>query len=186
MSMYNDIVWRERGNKENCIANSFKIAEYARRFPQGRWSFRVPGCEKKWYGTHTHKLDGEWDKTAEGMMLNFAENGHPVFRATSALERGDLKSKGKGTKSIHFNGSDETVELILPTVISVNQLSIYGEVADLCKESARDSPRAGKPAANENLESMVVPTEFPPADRISQTDAEVQRKLLREYEQKFA
>ena len=38
-------------------------------------------------------------------MLHFAEVGHPVFRATSALERGELKSKGKGKKSIHFNGT---------------------------------------------------------------------------------
>ena len=27
-------------------------------------------------------------------------------------------------KSFHFNGIDETIELILPTVISVNQLSM--------------------------------------------------------------
>ena len=40
-------------------------------------------------------------------MLNFAESGHPVFRASSALKRGELKSKGKGVKSIHLNGSDE-------------------------------------------------------------------------------
>ena len=42
-------------------------------------------------------------------------------------------------KSVQFRGSDVTIELILRTVISVNQLSIYGGVADLCKESARDS-----------------------------------------------
>ena len=33
---------------------------------------------------------------------------------------------------------------------------------------------------------MVIPTEFQTAKPISQTDAEVQRNLLREYEQKFA
>ena len=33
---------------------------------------------------------------------------------------------------------------------------------------------------------MVMPTEFPTANPVSQTDAEVQGKLLREYEQKFA
>ena len=65
-----DIVWRERGNRENCVANSFKIREYVRKIQQGRWSFLVAGCEKKWHGTHTHKPDGEWDKTAEGMMLD--------------------------------------------------------------------------------------------------------------------
>ena len=70
-------------------------------------------------------------KTAEVMMFIFAESGHPVFRATSALERGELKSKGGGKKSIRFNGSEETVELILRTVISVNQLRIYGAFADL-------------------------------------------------------
>ena len=89
-------------------------------------------------------------------------------------------------KSIHFNGSDETIELILCTVVSVNQLSIYGAVADLCKESARDSPSAGKPPEDENLQSMVVPTEFPNANTISQTVVDVQGNLLREYEQKFA
>ena len=68
------------------------------------------------------------------MMPNFAESQHPVFRATSALGRGELKSKGVGKKAIHYNGSEETVELILRTVNSVNQLSIYGAAADLCKE----------------------------------------------------
>ena len=86
-----------------------------------------------------------------------------------------MKRHGKGVKSIHFNGSDETIELILRTVISVNQLSVYGAVAELCKELARDSSGARKPAANDHLESMVIPTEFLTANPISQTDAEVQR-----------
>ena len=120
------------------------------------------------------------------MMLNSAESGHPVFRAGSASERGELKSKGKGVKSIHFNGSDDTIEFILRTVISVNQLSVHGAVADLCRELARNSRGTGKPAANENVESMVIPTVFPIANPTAQTDAEVQGNLLREYEQNFA
>ena len=91
MSMYNDIDWRSRGKKENCIANALRVTEYARRFTQGHWSFLGPGSEKKWCGTHVNKPDGEWDKTAEGIMLNFAESGHPVFRARSALEREEFK-----------------------------------------------------------------------------------------------
>ena len=85
-------------------------------------------------------------------MLNFAESGHPIFRATNGLERGELKSKGKGMKAIHFNGSEETVELILRTVTSVNQPSVYGAVADLCGELARDSRGTGKPGVTGNLE----------------------------------
>ena len=61
--------------------------EYARRFTQGRWSFPGPGSDKDWYETHVSKPGGQWNKTAEVMMSNFAESGHPVFRATSALGR---------------------------------------------------------------------------------------------------
>ena len=132
MSMYNDIVLGERGKTEKCVKNCITVANYACKFLSGHWSCWGPGLEKKWYGTYPAKWNGEWDKTAEVMMLYLhSESCHPIFRATSALERGEVRSKGKGNKSIHFNGSDEHIELILRTVISVNQLRIYGAVADL-------------------------------------------------------
>ena len=91
--------------------------------------------------------------------------------------------------SIHFNGSDETVEVILRTVISVNQLSIYGSVSDMCGELAweisRHSKGTDKLVAPENPETMVMPPEMSTTNQTSQTDAEVQGNLLREYEQKF-
>ena len=40
--------------------------------------------------------ENEWDRVAELMMIKFSESGHPVFRATSPLSRGTLKSKGGG------------------------------------------------------------------------------------------
>ena len=85
--------------------------------------------------------------------------------------------------SVHFNGSEETIGLILRTIISVNQLRIYGAVADLCKELSKDSEVAGKLAANEDLESMEIPTELPAAD--PHTIAELQENLLQDYEHKF-
>ena len=83
--MYNDIVWGEKENKELCIASSLNVAEYARGFAHGRWSFLGPGSETKWYGTHTYKPNGEWDNVAQIMMINFCESGHPVFRGSSAF-----------------------------------------------------------------------------------------------------
>ena len=81
--MYNDIIWGERGKTGKCEINSVTVANYARRFMLGRWSFLGAGSEKKNYGTYSVKPDGDWDKTAELRMLNFAESGHPVFRATA-------------------------------------------------------------------------------------------------------
>ena len=59
MSMYNDIIWREQGRTEKCDTNSVAVANYARRFPLGRWSFLGPGSEKKCYGTYSDKPDGK-------------------------------------------------------------------------------------------------------------------------------
>ena len=88
------LIGQKRRNKENCIAKALRVTEYVRRFTRRHWSLLGPGSEKKRYGTHVNKPDGEWEKIAEGMMLNFTESGHPVFCACSALERGELKSKG--------------------------------------------------------------------------------------------
>ena len=63
-------------------------AAHANKSPQGCWSFLGLACGEKWYGTHVSKPNGGWNKTAIVMMLNFVESGHPVFRATSASERG--------------------------------------------------------------------------------------------------
>ena len=67
----------------------------------------------------TMKDLGEWDKVAELMMIKFGESGHPVFRATSPLSRGTLKSKGGGHLSIHFCPDGDTIETVFRTIISV-------------------------------------------------------------------
>ena len=73
------------------------------------------------------------------MMLEFAESGHPIFRATSPLSRGRLKSKGHGKLSIHYCADLETIETIFRIIISVNQLSLYGAVAEMCEEIRKPS-----------------------------------------------
>ena len=108
-SMYNDIVWRDPKNEKVCVANSTLVAEFAKKFSLGHWSFFGSGSGTKWNATDTFKPGGERDRVAELMMVNLSESGHPIFRATSALERGTLKSKGGGKLSIHFCGDYDTV-----------------------------------------------------------------------------
>ena len=106
---------------------------FARRFGIGQWSFIGPGSEKKWYPSE-NSPQGVWDHVAEDMLLKIAESGHPIFRATTPLSRGKLKSKGKGKVSIHFSADPDTVDIIYRIILSVNQLSIYGTVAAICDE----------------------------------------------------
>ena len=65
------------------------------------------------------------------MELNFADSGHPVFQASSALDPGFLNKKG-GTYSNHSNGDTSSAELSFRTIKSANELSIYGTVVDWC------------------------------------------------------
>ena len=54
------------------------------------------------------------------MLLEFAESGCPIFRATTPLSRGHFKSKGRGKLSIHFAVDLETVETTFRIIVSAN------------------------------------------------------------------
>ena len=68
------------------------------------------------------------------MLLEFAESGHPIFRATTPLSRSILKSKRHGKLSIHFTADNPTIDTVFRIIISANQLSVYGAVANICEE----------------------------------------------------
>ena len=79
------------------------------------------------------------------MLLEFAESGHPTFRATTPLSRGILKSKGRGKLSIHFAADQDTIDTIYRIILSDNQLSVYGTVAAVCEEFEGHQDRSGEP-----------------------------------------
>ena len=134
MSMFNDISCGTKDNEEECVANAKVVSLYAKKFGIGQWSFIGPGSEKKWYSMEENSPQGIWDNIADAMLLEFAESGHPVFRTTTPLSRGILKSKGHGQLSIHYCADQKTIETILRIIAFANQLSLYGAVANMCGE----------------------------------------------------
>ena len=158
MSMFNDISWGSKDNKIECESNAQLVSLFARRFGAGQWSFLGPGSEKKWYSISEDSPQGEWDKMAEKMMVTLAESGHPVFRATSPLSRGQLKSKGGGKLSIHYCADQDTITTVFRTITSVNQLSLYGAVAEMCEEYESFHDRTGKPVVGGQSSSSFVPS----------------------------
>ena len=102
MSMFNDISWGSKDNEKECESSAQLVSLYAKTILPGQWSFLGPGSEKKWFSTHEYIPQGEWDRVAEQIMITFAESRHPIFRSTSPLSRGVLRSKGGGKLSIHF------------------------------------------------------------------------------------
>ena len=145
MSMFNDISCGSKDNEEECLANAKLVSLHARRFGKGQWSFIGPGSEKKWYPISEDSPQGVCDNIAERTLVEFAESGCPIFRATSPLSRGQLKSKGNGKLSIHYAADFETVETIFRIIVSANQLSLYGAVTEICEEYESLHERTGRP-----------------------------------------
>ena len=92
--------------------------------------------------------------------------------------------------SIHFCGDDDTAELVLRTIISVNQLSVYGAVADMCDELAwriyGHSECTRKLVAQDNSETTVIPTELTTTNKSPRANGTAQGNLLQNYKQIFA
>ena len=183
MSMFNDISWGSEDNEQECESSAQLVSNYAKRFPPGRWSFLGRGSEKKWYSTHGSRPQGEWDRVAELMMLKFGESKHPVFRSTSPLSRGVLKSKGGGKLSIHFCADEGTIETVFRTIISVNQLSIYGAVSDLCDECKSCHVRTGRLVLVGQSDPLFVPTSVMKTST-PLTDDPAEEDLLQKYQER--
>ena len=89
----------------------------------------------EWYSALECKPQGEWDRVAELMMLKFGESKHPVFRSTSPLSRGVLKSKGGGKLSIHFCADEGTMKLFLAHLFLFIS-SVFTEQSQICVTNA--------------------------------------------------
>ena len=152
MSMYNDIDWTRKDNREVCLNNSSNFAEYAKNCSKDIEQFSdldVKSCgtprftiKQMDYGTQLRKLC--WIP-AKRAVIRCSEE-------TCPLPRAPLKSKGGRKTSINFDADPHTAELLLLTIVSVNQLSIYGAVADWCQEltqraEAHLSQSTGRPVA---------------------------------------
>ena len=151
MSMFNDIEWKK--NDEKYISNAEEVRNYAMKYLQGHWTFLGPGSDEKWYGD-SHDQKRQWNCTANKMVQQFKETGHPVFKS-SALSRGILKQR-KGRCTIHFNGVSINTELLFRTVHSVNQLSVHGAVANWCDQFAMTEEEKGRVGIIVNNETLTM------------------------------
>ena len=119
-------------------------------------------------------------------MIKFGESGHTVFRATSPLSRGTLKSKGGGKLSTHFCADGWTIETVLRTIISVNQLSLYGAVSDLCEEYKACHVRTERPVLAGQSDPLFVPTSLLVKTPTPSTDDPAQEDLFHKYQERVA
>ena len=110
----------KRKTMKKNVANAKVVSILAKKFGLGQWSFIGPSSEKKWCSMEETSPQGILDHIAEKMLLELAESGCPIFRATNPLSRGKLKSKGHGKLSIHFAADQETIETVFRIIVFAN------------------------------------------------------------------
>ena len=176
ISLFNDILWGSEDNERECNANADHVSICAKRFPAGRWSFLGLGSETKWYSSYKERPGGEWDRVAELMMIRF-----PCHKSTVSR---NAQSKGGGKLSIPFCADGDTIETVFRTILSVNQLSVYGTVSDLCDEYRTCQARTGRPVLSVQSDPLFEPASLLMTTPTPSTEVPAQEDLLQKYKER--
>ena len=85
--------------------------------------------------------------------------------------------------SIHFCADEGTIETVFRTIISVNHLSIYGAVSDLCDECKSCHVSTGRTEMVGQSDPLFVPTSVMKTPTLS-IDDPAQEDLLQKYQER--
>ena len=85
MSMFNDISCDKKDNEEECLANAEVVSIFAKKFGIGQWCIYWSRFREETVFMEENSPQGIWDYIAEKMLVQFAESGCPIFRATDSI-----------------------------------------------------------------------------------------------------
>ena len=114
---------------------------------------------------------------------NSQKSGHPFFRVTTPLSRGNHKSRGHGKLSIHYCANQKTIATIFRIIAFANQPSLYGAVANMCEEFEFHQDRSGQP--HELMGQSIVLSEIEAEVPLQNEIPPHQNVLLQQYEERI-
>ena len=117
-------------------------------------------------------------------MIKFRESGHTVFRATSPLSRGTLKSKGGGKLSIHFRADGDTIETVFRTFFLLISSVYTGTVSDVCEEYGTCQTRTVRPVLAGQSDPLFEPAKLLMTIPRPSTEVPAQENLMQKYKER--
>ena len=82
----------------------------------------------------------------------------PSLSSHESIVQRSAQEQGGGKLSIHYCADPATIETAFRTITSVNQLSLYGAVAEMCEEYESFHDRTEKPVGRGQSSSSFVPS----------------------------
>ena len=154
MSMFNDISWGSKDNKKECESNAQLVSLHAKRIA-GQWSFLGPGSEKSGIllVKTVHKVNGT--KLLSWWCLNSAK-AH-TQSSDPRVYCPEVDSKAKAMENCRYTTIPiwKRLRLFFRIIISVNQLSLCGAVAEMCEECESCHDRMGPVVRGQSSSSFV-------------------------------
>ena len=181
--MFNDISCDKKGNEEECLANAKVVSILAKKFGVGQCHLlvQVPRRSGILWKRIVHKEFGIISR--KRCCWNSLKADVQFSRATTPLSRGKLKSIGHGKLSIHYCADQATIETIFRIIVSANQLSLYGAVAEICEEYEPLHGRSGQPDVV--MGQTIVLSEIKAEVLLENDDPAYQNFLLQRYEERI-
>ena len=130
-----------------------------------------------------HKTDGtQWLKgccwNSQKVFVQFS-----VERVQS--QKVDPEAKRHGKLSIHYAADLETIETVFRIIVSANQLSLYGTVAETCEEYEIFHERTERLFVMRQSSSSLVLSVIKPKVPFVCDDPENQKNFLQQYGERF-
>ena len=121
--------------KEECLTNAKIVFTYLQR------SF---GSENKWCSVEEDKPQRNLEPCRGKDAVGICRKAHVNFQCYDSIARGE--SRANTWKTVIHNCADlETIETIFRTIVSANQLSLFGAIANICEEYESLHDRSGQP-----------------------------------------
>ena len=121
---------------------------------QDNGHFSVLVQRKSVYSISEDSPQSEWDRMSEKMAKADIQSSVPRVHCPEVSS----KAKGGGKLSIHHCADLETVKTVFRTIFYVNQLSLYGAVAEMCEECESYHDRTERPVVGGQSSSSFVPS----------------------------
>ena len=179
MSMFIDISFGTRDNEQKCLENARLVSLYARRFfvnDNGHLLVLVLRKSGTLSKRTVHKESGTiW-------LKGCCWNSQKADVQLSVLRR-QLKSKGHGKLSIHYCADQATIETVFRIIVSANQPSLYGAVAEMCEEYESLYERTWRPdvVMGQSIALSEIKAEVP----LENDDPAYQNFVLQQYEDRI-
>ena len=166
-----------------CSMRSYvDLTLFAKRFPPGRWSFLGPGSENKWYSIYNARPQGEWDRVAEWWWSNSEKAD--TQSSDPQVHCPDERLKAKEVGNYQYTSALLVKRLKLFFAQSVNQLSIYGAVSDLCDEYKACQAKMVRLVLAEQSDPLFEPASLLMKTPTPSTEDPAQEDLLQKYHER--